>query len=172
MPRSKVAQDTIAARRARVAEGRLRGMTLAELGRQEQVDKSTISRDLESIRAEWRQFFVESMEQIQNQTAQRYDVLLGAVWDRAEAGDLDAIAAVLQIEGNRRRLLGLDAPHHDRLTVATERRSTTTNLDTLMASLPSEMVAALGLVARVIEVTEEQTAGERQSPQVVPPTVA
>jgi hypothetical protein len=56
--------------------------------------------------------------------------------------------------------------------VVIERRSTTTNLDTLMASLPSEMVAALGLVPRVIEVTEEQTAGERQSPQVVPPTVA
>jgi cell division septum initiation protein DivIVA len=45
MPRSKVAQDAIAARRARVAEDRLRGMTLAELARQEQVDKSTISRD-------------------------------------------------------------------------------------------------------------------------------
>lgn len=162
--RSKVTQDAIAARRGRIAAGRLRGMTLGELAAAEGIHKATASRDLQAIRQEWRQFRVESMEQLQNQTAQRYDTLLHAVWDRAEAGDLDAIHGVLSIEGQRRRLLGLDAPPHERVTVVTARHSATVNLDDLVAQLPPEAVALLALAGRVAEVAGEADATDRQTP--------
>jgi hypothetical protein len=164
MGRRKIMADQIAARRGRIAAGRLRGMTLTELAASERIDKSTVCRDLQAIRQEWRAFRVESMEQLQNQTAQRYDVLLHAIWDRAEGGDLDAIDTALRIEASRRRLLHLDTPREERRTVVPERRSTTVSLDTLVAGLPSEVVVLLGLTARVAEVAGEADALEHQAP--------
>jgi hypothetical protein len=169
MGRRKIMADQIAARRGRIAAGRLRGMTLTELAASEQIDRSTAYRDLAAIRQEWRAFRIESMEQLQNQTAQRYDTLLHAIWDRAEGGDLDAIHGVLAIEGQRRKMLGLDTVRQERGIVREERRETAVSLDTLMAELPPEIVVMLGLAARTIERAADE---HDATPQVAPPTVA
>ena len=142
--RSKVTQDAIAARRGRIAAGRLRGMTLGELAAAEGIHKATASRDLQAIRQEWRQFRVESMEQMQNQTAQRYDTLLHADLgprrgrrsgrDSWRSGDRGPAAA---------RCSGLTHRAQERVTVVarngTARRSTSM---ILMAELPPEIVVA------------------------------
>jgi hypothetical protein len=169
MSRSKIGKDAIAARRGRIAAGRLRGMTLGELAAAEGIHKATASRDLQAIRQEWRQFRVGTMEEMQNQTVQRYDTLLHAIWDRAEGGDLDAIHGVLAIEGQRRKMLGLDTVRQERVIVREERRETAVSLDTLMAELPPEIVVMLGLAARTIERAADE---HDATPQVAPPTVA
>jgi hypothetical protein len=51
---------------------------------------------------------LESAEQIQRLEIQRLDEMLLAVYPKATAGDMDAIASVLSIMQRRAKLLGLD----------------------------------------------------------------
>jgi cysteine synthase len=165
--RSQITHDGILARRGRVADARLAGASLSEIAAAEQIDKSTASRDMGAVRAEWREHRLATFAEIQDQTAARLDVLLGAVWDRAAGGDLAAITAALQIENSRRRLLAIDTLPHTLRPVAPTCRPAATPIDGVLARFRPAALAALATVARELE-----TADDAPPPEDAPPIVA
>ena len=52
----------------------------------------------------------EAVDQHRALELARLDALQASLWDRAEAGDVKAVNAVLRIIDQRSRLLGLDKP--------------------------------------------------------------
>lgn len=61
---------------------------------------------LNSVQGEYKESASE-MVQIEQQ---RFDAMLKGIWDKAEAGDVQAIDRVLDISNARRKMLGLDNP--------------------------------------------------------------
>lgn len=57
---------------------------------------------------------VQTLRQLEND---RLDLLFNAIWDKALAGDNEAIETCLKIMTRRAKLLGLDTPPEHRLTV-------------------------------------------------------
>lgn len=55
---------------------------------------------------------VEPARQVRDLEVHRLDLLLGAAWNQALAGDLRAIQSALKIMERRAKLLGLDQPIH------------------------------------------------------------
>jgi hypothetical protein len=54
--------------------------------------------------------FKESSIEMVGIEVKRFDKMLEAIWDKAEAGDVSAIDRVLAISKERRKMLGLDTP--------------------------------------------------------------
>jgi AcrR family transcriptional regulator len=141
-------------RRRQVAALTLRGLSLAAIAEQLGVSKTTVFDDREAIRSEWQQERLADFDAHVDLAGRRLDALLGAVWESATTGDLDAVEVALKIEDRRAQLLGLDAPKR-----ATIRADVTVNRDDIGDELDAKFRAAFDVVK--LEHTAEIEAARR-----------
>lgn len=59
----------------------------------------------------------EEVDIMRHRESERYDMLQAALWDKAMAGDVKAVEAVLKVSDRRTKLFGLDAPVRTEMTV-------------------------------------------------------
>lgn len=86
---------------------RVHGMTQAAIAEKLGVSQPAVSKMLAAVRES---FPLRTREELVMMTEDRYSLLIGAFLPKAASGDAEACKLVLQIERDRRKLLGLDAP--------------------------------------------------------------
>jgi len=74
------------------------------------VDRSTISRDIKAIEAEWRIRAADDIDEAKGKDLQRTERLIQALWGDAIKGKWLATDRVLSLMQHRAKLLGLEAP--------------------------------------------------------------
>ena len=89
---------------------RAEGKTYSEIGVSLGVTRRTairlVSSALESVGLE----IAANREQLRNLQAARLESLVAALWPKVLAGDVKAVAAMVNVLGRTARLFGLDAP--------------------------------------------------------------
>lgn len=101
-------------RRIRAWELALQGKSYRVIGEALGVAPMTAFRDVEAHAREIQQ---PVAEQVRKQEVARLDALLDNLWPRVEQGDDKAVANVLRVMDRRAKLLGLDAPAKQDITV-------------------------------------------------------
>lgn len=113
-------------RRIKVAAYLVAGKTYREIAKALDVSKSTIGNDYQAIIKEWKEQYADKAADYVSMQMNRYNRLLGGVWDDAEAGELPAVDRALQIMDRINRILKLevmvgeteDRPMHIKYIVA------------------------------------------------------
>lgn len=67
-----------------------------------------LQKDISVALEKLRPAYVETANELVQIEAQRFDVMLDAIWDKVESGDTKAIDTALNISKERRKMLGLD----------------------------------------------------------------
>lgn len=98
----------LAERRRLVAANLLAGATYAEIANALGVSKNTVHNDYKAILKEWREQYSEDLDAWVKLQLRRIDVMINAVWDKARAGDYNAIDRVLKMMNQQARLLGVE----------------------------------------------------------------
>jgi len=107
----------VAERRRKVAALDLRHVDQVDIGRQLDVDQSTVSRDLAVLRAEWRAAAAaDTGERTARELAELDDMERDCAVQFAKTHDRGWITARLAIKDRRAALLGLDAPKRTELS--------------------------------------------------------
>ena len=110
-PLRRAKQVEIEARRARVASLLLAGVSdQSKIAEQVGVDRSTISRDIKAIEAEWQASAVQDIAAAKGKDLERTERLIAALWNDARNGKWLATDRVLNLMQHRAKLLGLNAP--------------------------------------------------------------
>lgn len=81
MPRSSKEEFKVNERREKVAELRLQGKTLSEIGAVVGVSKSVVHRDLQAIEAEWKAAALRDFDAAKAEQIARIQVLFRTYWD-------------------------------------------------------------------------------------------
>ena len=98
-------------RRRKVAAILLAGITdQTAIANEVGVDRSTISRDIKAIEAEWRIRAADDIDEAKGKDLQRTERLIQALWGDAIKGKWLATDRVLSLMQHRAKLLGLEAP--------------------------------------------------------------
>lgn len=110
-PLRRAKQVEIEARRARVASLLLAGVSdQSKIAEQVGVDRSTISRDIKAIEADWQASAVQDIAAAKGKDLERTERLIAALWNDARNGKWLATDRVLALMQHRAKLLGLEAP--------------------------------------------------------------
>lgn len=67
-----------------------------------------LQKDISTALEKLKPAYMETASELVQIEAQRFDVMLDAVWDKVEKGDTRAIETALNISKERRKMLGLD----------------------------------------------------------------
>jgi hypothetical protein len=109
------------AKRERVAEMYLRGLTQAAIAEKENTTQATISRDLAAIKKAWQQSAIRHFDEDVNKELDRIDLLERTYWEgwqrscrEGRDGNPSWLAGVERCVERRCKLLGLDAPEKRR----------------------------------------------------------
>ncbi len=97
-------------RRLKTLELTEQGHTCREIGSQLGVSAATVSNDLKIVLAELSERQAKQTEQWRGLEAARLDALQAGVWEKAKAGNVAALEAVLSVMTRRAKMLGLDVP--------------------------------------------------------------
>jgi hypothetical protein len=107
--RSSPRRFKTAERRTLAVQLRVEGKTFRQIGAamgfSEQRAHFIVTEELQRLNRERS----EAASELQQLESQRLDALHAAVWEKAQAGDLDAINAVVKLMNRRAKLLGIDA---------------------------------------------------------------
>ena len=110
-PRRRGKEVEIEARRARVASLLLAGVSdQSKIAEQVGVDRTTISRDIKQIEQRWQLAAVQDIAAAKGKDLERIERLIAALWEDARKGKWLATDRVLALMQHRAKLLGLEAP--------------------------------------------------------------
>jgi hypothetical protein len=110
-PRARQAEVEREARRVLVARLLLSGVSdQSAIAKQANVDRSTISRDIKAIEAQWRAEAVADVAAAKGQDLARIERMIAGLWTQAIAGHLGAIDKTVKLLERKARMLGYDAP--------------------------------------------------------------
>jgi hypothetical protein len=130
MPGRNTAEETkIIDRRQRVAALYLRGRTQTSIAEELGCDQATVSRDLASLRGEWKESALRDFDEAKALELARVDALESEAWSAWEAGKKPAAGGKGKDQGGaeylrvvawciarRCAIFGLDAPKRNELT--------------------------------------------------------
>ena len=126
--------DAIAARREQVAALLMARRSQREIAKSLNTPLTTIHRDIEALRMEWRADRMVAADQVISEELQRLAFAEKAIMPAVSRGDLMAIDRLLRVMERRAKLLGLDAPKRYEITDSIRRLAEESGLD------PDEMV--------------------------------
>lgn len=117
-PRRRGKEVEIEARRARVASLLLAGVSdQSKIAEQVGVDRTTISRDIKQIEQRWQLAAVQDIAAAKGKDLERIERLIAALWEDARKGKWLATDRVLALMQHRAKLLGLEAPAKQDITM-------------------------------------------------------
>lgn len=97
-----------AEREKRAVALRITGMSYEQIASDMQLANASVAWKI--VQRALKRSVAESVDELRTLDAQRLDVLLAAIWDKAKEGRLFAVDRALLILQRRAELLGLDAP--------------------------------------------------------------
>lgn len=112
--------DEMTERQEVIAEMRLNGFTQEAIARQLEISQQTVSKELKKIRNIWRDRCALSYDEHVSQAVARYDQLAEALAPRIAMGQAVAIDTAIRLEDRRARLLGIDKPVEQKVTISIE----------------------------------------------------
>lgn len=117
---SVVQIDEMTPRQEAVAGLRTNGYTLEEIARELKISVATAHRDLVRVREIWKDRMAQSYEVHVAEAAARLDRLRKALEPGLARGTATAIDAAVRVEERHARLIGLDKPVEQRVTISIE----------------------------------------------------
>ena len=121
--------DAIAARREQVAALLMARRSQREIATALNTPLTTIHRDIEALRIEWRNDRMVAADQVISEELQRLAFAERAIMPAVSRADLMAIDRLLRIMERRAKLLGLDAPKRYEITDSIRRMAEEAGLD-------------------------------------------
>jgi DNA-binding CsgD family transcriptional regulator len=103
-------KEQIQARRSRVLEMRIAGLSMRAIASQVDVSYQTVKNDLDAMYKLITEHQTATMEHLRVIELERLDKMQTAVWTDAIAGNVSAIDRILAISERRAKLLGLNVP--------------------------------------------------------------
>lgn len=121
-------QIEIVQRRKKVVANILGGMTYQEIADLLGVSKATVARDFKAVLREWQSHYVKDTDKWTAIQLRKLDVMMNAIWDRAQNGDLHSIDRMMHLLERQAKLLGLDKPQTVGLTLSPQLMATLNKL--------------------------------------------
>ena len=132
-------------RRVLLADYRLKGISdpeelAAELG----VSKATIYRDFQRLDLWFQERATQDVATLKGIALERIERMIGALWPKAKAGNINAIREIRELLAREARLMGLDAPQNFNVDWRAEARAQGLDPQVLMEGFVQVILAQRG----------------------------